>query len=271
MSRQTKALAFTALLLAIGGGFVATQAIGKPDEGARKKRAMLEQRFKKADADSSGAIERGEFPGTDEQFQRADRNGNKGIDKSEAQEFMLESEAEKAFMKWDKDRDGVIRRDEFTDDARKFDVVDLNGDGKVTGAELLKALHDHLEGKLKGPDEGGRKGKLRRPRPWKQFLRENDKDGNGEITEAELKAAPAGAFERLDVDKDGQIAAGEYEHARRRINRLLDKTEGLQKLLTKRLTELGQQLKQVDIDGAEAKLERIREEVASLLAKRQAH
>ena len=109
-----------------------------------------------------------------------------------------------AWTRADANGDGGLSREEarrLPRLARHFDVIDGNGDGIISGAEV-RAWRDSARGAKrvvasKGVDE---------------ILRIADRDGDGALSRAEFdQGLPRFAlrFDRIDADRDGSLARGE--------------------------------------------------------------
>lgn len=105
--------------------------------------------------------------------------------------------SEERFKAMDKNGDGKISAAESeAHHSAKLMAADLNGDGKMTFDEMKDAREK------------------RREQRAKEFFKTLDTDGDGAVTEAELKARPDRMFAKLDADKDGFLSAGELKAAR---------------------------------------------------------
>ena len=109
--------------------------------------------------------------------------------------------AQGAFDLFDRNRDGLVTRDELPD-AATFALFDADGDGLITREEYARVAAGG------GPAAG---------RLIAAVLARFDADGDGRITRAEAGGAPW--FDRADTNGDGVIDAAELENVRRLLTR----------------------------------------------------
>jgi len=110
---------------------------------------------------------------------------------------MKHSRAAEWFKSMDTDGDGQISQAEF--DAGKpdrFSKFDLDADGKVTLEEMKQAREQLREQRMK------------------RHFEALDADGDGAVSEDEMRARHNERFARLDADKDGFVSADELKQAR---------------------------------------------------------
>lgn len=244
-ARCNSLVAFAALIVAIivSGTAVADEAT-MPDAQAVVQRAAAE--FKAADRDGDGALTRSEFLARGQEAGRADRarrflvfdfDGNGTLDAKEYHSFIAPvdqrgevpdpiTEIERADLaKWeaiftaaDRDRDGVLSRDEWP--ARQiaseiplladvgFSLWDRAGDGKIDRADgrwLFEMAYGltQLDGRPLRTNTG-------RVFSW-YYFRKLDGDGNGFVSREEFVSRHhsgeenAAIFATLDADGDGQL------------------------------------------------------------------
>lgn len=156
--------------------------------------ARTRARFAEMDANSDGTIDAGEAKTVVERRmerrqRRAGRNGRRF--------------AERMTRRFDVDGDGKVLREEF--DARvkeRFDRADLDGDGRITDADLPPMMRGR--GILSGKSSWGHRGRRRGAR-FMRFLRDADRNGDDVITFEEAKEVTAQRFNRFDRNQDGTI------------------------------------------------------------------
>ncbi|MDF1660472.1 MAG: EF-hand domain-containing protein [Planctomycetota bacterium] len=271
MQRSTKSILFSLTTAALGIGVLLTQPA---DGGPPDARQEAMKKFAKLDKNKNNKIERTEFPGDDELFGRADRDGDGVMSFEEGFEFVIEQEVEKIFMKLDKDRDGSIHLDEVTDKGQRarFALVDTNGDDKLSGEEVLKAVRKKFAGNPEKAPAG--QGKLvGAPPPWADIIAKHDANKDGQIQASELKGkATDVVIKNLDLNDDQVITKEEYARSRKRFMHILQRTGKLKDLLTNHGKNIGNSLKGVHLDKAEAQLKELEKALEDYLkATREAH
>ncbi len=99
-----------------------------------------------------------------------------------------------------------------------FDAIDANGDGKLTQAEIDKALDDRHaahdadgDGNLSLEEFAGLWHETTRPLTVRAFQM-LDTDGDAIVTRAEFDRPLAGIVERLDRDRDGGLSMRDRWH-----------------------------------------------------------
>jgi Ca2+-binding EF-hand superfamily protein len=101
----------------------------------------------------------------------------------------------------DADHDGVVTRAEFlAARAARFDKMDRNHDGVVSRDDLPRRLRRRAKA-------AGR---------FDALIAELDRNGDGQVTRAELAAAPPRLFDAADADHDGRVDKAELDALRRR-------------------------------------------------------
>ncbi len=124
----------------------------------------------------------------------------------------LEIGPEKFLERFDKNKDGVLTKDEVPPFvARHFERADRNGDGKLDKAEieeLYKMLRRAAKpGKPEAPKkpESGDKPSAEVERRVDDLLTRLDTNKDGKISKDEAKGPLAQNFDRLDANKDGYL------------------------------------------------------------------
>ena len=173
--------------------------------------AQFAQRFKQADSNGNGAIDRAEaeksLPRLARHFDQVDANKDGQVTAEElaaARKQFDRGHFAQRFRQADTDGDGAITRAEAEKAlphlARQFDRVDANHDGRVTIAEIAAArkavMTAHFE----------------------QRFKRADTDGDGRISRTEAEQAMprlARHFDRIDANQDGVVTFEELAAARK--------------------------------------------------------
>lgn len=148
-----------------------------------------------------------------EQFARFDTNSDGMIDVAEIEAALAKAaKGHRGFRHRRADRDGAgqagdasrgrsITKSQFLDDVRRrFALADLDGDGKITDADLPPTMRGR--GVLTGERGFGRGGPGSR---MLGFLRDADADKDGAITLDEAVKAAGARFDRMDRNTDGTL------------------------------------------------------------------
>ncbi len=194
-----------------GEGPSAEQRQARMAQRQAERKAHFEQRFKQADADGSGAIDRAEaekaLPHLAQRFDRIDANKDGQLTAEEliaARKAHSRHDMAQRFKQADSDGDGAVSRAEAEKAlphlAQRFDRVDANKDGRVTLEEVnvarKAAMQAHFE----------------------QRFKRADSNSDGKISRAEAEQAMPRLvrhFDRIDADKDGQVTIEEMATARK--------------------------------------------------------
>ena len=141
--------------------------------------ARAEKRGKRAlrgDANGDGVVDRDEFRGKDERFDKIDADGDGQLTKEECsaeRKIRRAEHGKKRFAKRDTNSNGVIDRDEFGGKDERFAKMDTDGNGELTHEEI-KAAHKARRAQRgeRGERGEGSKGRDRRG---------GDRDDSGDI------------------------------------------------------------------------------------------
>ncbi|MDP6786103.1 MAG: hypothetical protein QF830_08760 [Rhodospirillales bacterium] len=141
--------------------------------------------IKNLDTDGDGLLAPKEWKADKEKFDQfdADRDGRLTVEEITAG-FSASKDSKVKLMTaikaFDKNRDTLLSRDEWTGPAKQFDLVDANQDNQLTVLELATAQ-----------------------------VKQMDKDGNGQLSPSETPF-PKTKFDILDASGDDLISATEF-------------------------------------------------------------
>lgn len=102
------------------------------------------------------------------------------------------------FQGMDKDGDKAISRDEFLNHGGdKFKEADTDGSGSVSAAEFNAFMDRERE--------------RRRQMMQERMFKAIDKDGDGQVSEQEMRAHAEQKFDRMDRDGDGTLSQADHQ------------------------------------------------------------
>ena len=178
----------------------------------------LAARFAQLDRNGNGVINRGEWRGERLSFDLVDRNGDNRITEDEyvnqgndgyAYEYGngrgRSGDMETRFVQMDRNRDGVLARNEWRD-STEFRQVDRNNDGYVTLREYLNAPVVYETPNGYGDD---RYGTDRYGTDRSSEFRSLDRNNSGYIERREW-TGDLTEFDRMDRNGDGRLSTWEY-------------------------------------------------------------
>ena len=190
-------------------------------------------RFRGMDRDGDGVITRGEWRGSDRSFREQDWNGDGVLSGDEVNPAARRPERQNPqdsrlppFNEWtparfaslDRNRDGVVSRDEWPFDAQSFQRGDHNGDNHITRDEFLAT---GVDSNRAGGDrftslDTNRDGRVDR-NEWRgtiQTFNALDRNGDGALTREEIAARgddpTTDLFASLDTNRDRRISQNEW-------------------------------------------------------------
>ena len=208
----------------------------QPPGGFGRGGEMRSPAFLALDADHDGAISAAEIANAAAALKLLDKNGDGKLTEDEVRPQMggrggrgdepgetagpTADDMVKTLMAFDKNGDGQLTRDEVPERMQGlFDRADADHNGILTAEEIRKvaqataapAERGRGEGRREGfRPGGGEGGRGNGPSFMKMdpILAALDTDGDGEISAAELAAAPT-VLKKLDTNGDGKISADE--------------------------------------------------------------
>jgi Ca2+-binding EF-hand superfamily protein len=141
--------------------------------------------IKKMHTDGDGLIAREEWKGEKDNFDTIDANRDNRVTAEELSASMSAGKDSKvslmsAIRSFDKDRDSILSRDDWTGPAKQFESTDANQDGQLTIEERATAQVKNM-----------------------------DKDGNGKLSRSETPF-PMEKDDNLDKSGDDLVSAEEF-------------------------------------------------------------
>lgn len=124
----------------ISGDAVRVERINGDVRAARAEKRG--NRALRGDANGDGVVDRDEFRGKDEHFDKIDADGDGQLTKEEckaAKKTRRGERGKKHFEKRDANGNGVIDRDEFGGKDERFAKMDTDGNGELTHEEIKAA------------------------------------------------------------------------------------------------------------------------------------
>jgi Ca2+-binding EF-hand superfamily protein len=120
--------------------------------------------------------------------------------------FFANMSAENFIKRFDKNKDGVLTRDELPPRlAENFDKLDTNGDGKLDKQEVETFLNRFRQ-RMANNKNGAPQGDNASPqRTVEMILKRFDTNHDGRISKDEARGPLAKNFDRIDVNKDGYL------------------------------------------------------------------
>jgi Ca2+-binding EF-hand superfamily protein len=169
-------------------------------------REMAQGILQRLDKNGDGRLTPDEIPQQSRlDLSKADKNGDGAIDLSELTLVIAERAPREGgegqmlarrLKQMDQNGDGVIDKTEWKGPPERFDAIDQDHDGKITGAEIKQAMA--------AMGGGGRWMDRNADAAFRRF----DTNQDGKITADEWKGRPE-TFQMLDENKDGAITREE--------------------------------------------------------------
>ena len=163
-----------------------------------------EARFGQMDVNNNGYINRSEWRGETRSFDAVDRNGDNRVTMdeylSQAGSFGYGT-LESRFAQLDRNHNGWLSRGEWRGEPLAFDIVDRNGDNRITLDEYRNQNTD-LQGNPSGYGSSDREARFARM----------DRNRDGVVSRYEWSESIP--FSDVDRDRDGVVTLNEYLNAR---------------------------------------------------------
>jgi len=192
---------------------------------AQRRDSQAQTRLRGMDADKDGVITRTEWRGSAQAFRQQDRNRDgvlsgteiRGVTAQDPSSTDDESRRRQSetlaarIVSMDADKDGVVTRAEWRDDAQAFQQQDTNRDGVLSGTEVRAAV---------AFQDTDRDGVITRAE-WRgdaQAFRDQDRNRDGVLSGSEARALlnppavseEARRFNDADRNRDGRLAGDEW-------------------------------------------------------------
>ena len=163
-----------------------------------------------------------EIEGCVERIKKLDINGDGKLD---ADEYLKTPPVNKyapgfsIIKALDVNSDKVISAEEIAGAVEALKALDKNKDAKLGSAEYSMASPASMGGEPGGgaaAGGGGGGGGRKMPTP-EEFVKQNDKNGDGKVQKSELTGMIVGFFDRMDIDKDGSVTVEEVKISREKM------------------------------------------------------
>jgi len=182
------------------------------DRAPDRDGGMLARKLKQMDANQDGAIDKTEWQGPPERFDRIDADRDGRITEAEVKQALgggdgrwMDKTADAAFRRFDADQDGRITAAEWKGRPESFQRLDANQDGAITREELTP----------KGPRRRGEGPDVRSGKDSARFLEKYDANRDGQVTKEEFPHERR--FSEIDADQNGILSDAEIKDATDRI------------------------------------------------------
>jgi Ca2+-binding EF-hand superfamily protein len=186
------------------------------------------------DADLDGTITGKEIEGAVERIKKLDSDGD---GKLSTEEFLKEKPIGSAVSNFgvvkelDVDKNSELNAEEISGAVAALKKADKDKNGKLDSTEYaMKSPMSMGGGGGGGPgaSAGGGGGRAM-PTP-EEFVKQNDKNGDGKVAKTELTGMIVGFFDRMDTDKDGFVTVEEVKASRERRREQNSGAEGDKKI-----------------------------------------
>lgn len=176
--------------------------------------------FERWDKNHDGVVTLGESDLEPHVFKRMDRDGDQKLTRAELEAFELEEEVSEVFVDHDRDLSGTLGRDEVEDElAEEFARIDVDGDGQISGKELLAFFVEQRRRDDEGGDEAEDAAAL---------VIRAARDAQGETLSGEAFPGSPRLLAAMDADRDGAVTRTEAAAYRKRGVALMEPLWGLE-------------------------------------------